>query len=371
MNETQKVIKYLAIAFAIFLIVSILSGIMMCFMVFSNLLDGKEDDEFTSNNKIEITDPISSLEIDLRATSTIIREGEKFRIETNNSKIVAKTSNDKLVIKERKGNLFKRKNNYQLVIYLPKDEVYDEVSINSGAGRIDVEKLTTKKLSLDLGAGEVEIDELNVLEETEVDGGAGKFSIHKGNIHKLDLDMGVGKLELTATITGNSKIEAGVGEADIHLLGNESDYKIKVSKGIGKTTLDGNYVKDNTYYGNGSNILYIDGGIGRIDISFENHFITEENQINISEFIVQKYLKDTNQSFLFLGKTISGAFKKGDSINLLDENNNVITNTTISLRNAEIYDKEIDFCNPNESCAFLVENITEEEARLVKKVVLK
>lgn len=371
MNETQKVIKYLAIAFAIFLIVSILSGIMMCFMFFSNLFDDKEDATFTSSNKLEITEAVSSLEIDLRATSTIIREGEKFRIETNNSKIVTKTSNDKLVIKERKGNLFKRKHNYQLVIYLPKDEVYDEVSIDSGAGRIEIEKLATKKLELDLGAGEVEIDELDVLEKMKVEGGAGKFSIHNGKLHNLDLDMGVGKLELTAEVLGNSKIEAGVGETDIVLLGNESDYKIKVDKGIGSASIDGKSVSDNTYYGNGANSLYIDGGVGRIDISFENHMVTEENQSNASEFIVQKYLKDTDQSFLFLGKITSGTLKRGDSIDLLDENNNVIVSTTISLRNAEIYEKEIDSCNRNESCAFLVENIREEEAKLVKKVVLK
>lgn len=371
MNETQKVIKYLAIAFAIFLIVSIVSGITMCFAMFSHLFSEKDNEDFTSSSKTEITESISSLEIDLYATSTTIKEGDKFQIETNNSKIVTKTSGGKLVIKERKMNFFKRKRNYHLVIYLPKETIYDKVSIDSGAGRIEIEKLATKKLFLDLGAGEVEINSLDVLEETEVDGGAGKFSIKKGNIHNLDLDMGVGKVELTAAITGNSKIEAGVGETDICLLGREEDYKIKINKGIGSATIADKTVSNDTYYGNGSNLLYIDGGVGKIDITFENYWITEEKENTSSEFTVQKYLKDTDQSFVFIGKITSGTFKRGNSINLLDENNNVITSTIISSKNAEIYDKEIDTCGINESCAFIAENISEEQAKLVKKIVLK
>lgn len=371
MNETQKVIKYLAIAFAIFLVVSIISGITMCFAMFSNLFDDREDVDFSSSNKTEITESISSLEIDLRTTNTTIREGDKFQIETNNSRITTRTSGGKLSIEERKTSFFKRKRNYQLVIYLPKEEIYDKVSIDSGAGRIEIEKLATKKLELDLGAGEVEIDELDVLEKAEIDGGAGRFSIHKGNIQNLDLDMGVGQLELTAAITGNSKIEAGVGEAEIHLLGDEEDYKIKVNKGIGNATLDGQSVGDNTYYGTGSNLLYIDGGVGRIDITFENRLVTEEKENTASEFIVQKYLRDTNQSFVFIGKITSGAFQKGASVDLLDENNNVIASTIISSKNTEIYDKEIDACSINETCAFILENIKEEDAIRIRKVVLK
>lgn len=374
MNETQKVIKYLAIGFAIFLIISILSGITMLFLTFANLFDDRDDDdrEYSSNTKTEITDFISNLDIDLRTTSTTIQEGDQFKIETNNSRIITKSENGKLTIRERKGSLLKRNQNHHLTIYLPRNTTYDEVSIDSGAGRIDIEKLSTRELSLDLGAGEVEIRELEVLEEAEIDGGAGKFSIKKGTIHNLDLDMGVGKLELIASITGNSKIEAGVGEANINLLGSENDYKIKVNKGIGNATIDGREVSDNTYYGNGANYLLVDGGVGKINITFKNRVISDGGQeTTSSEFTVQKYLKDTNQSFILIGRITSGSFQKNSAVDLLDENNNVITSTAISNRNPEIYEKEIDACNINEACAFVVENITEEQAKLVKKVVLK
>lgn len=371
MNETQKVIKYLAIAFAVFLIISILSGITMCFVMFSNIFDDKEDGNFISDRNEEIMGPISSLDIDLRATSTTIQEGNQLKIETNNNKIVMKNRNGKLSIKERRGSIFKRNKNYHLTIYLPKDITYDKVSIDSGAGRIKTEKLSTKRLSLDLGAGEVEIEKLEVLESAEVDGGAGKFSISSGNIHNLDLDMGVGKLELTAAITGDSKIEAGIGEANIDLLGSESDYKVKINKGIGSATLDGKSVHDDSYYGNGSNYLLIDGGVGKIDITFKNHLIQGESEVEHSEFMVQKYLRNADQSFVFIGKITSGSFKRGDSVDLLDENNNVITSTIISSKNPEIYEKEIDVCSINTPCAFIIENVTEEEVKLVKKAVLK
>ena len=80
--------------------------------------------------------------------------------------------------------------------------------------------------------------------------------------------MGVGELDLSAKLSGNSDIDAGVGRLNLNLIGN--DYKIKVDKGIGSASINGNDIKDDTYYGEGSNIIDIDGGVGSIDISYGN-----------------------------------------------------------------------------------------------------
>ena len=80
--------------------------------------------------------------------------------------------------------------------------------------------------------------------------------------------MGVGKLSLTSKLTGNNKIDSGVGEMNLSLIGTLEDYKISLDKGIGNATINGDNMKDNNTYGTGNSKLDIDGGIGSIDIDF-------------------------------------------------------------------------------------------------------
>ena len=88
-------------------------------------------------------------------------------------------------------------------------------------------------------------------------------------MNNLDLDMGVGKLSLTSKLTGNNKIDSGVGAIDLSLIGSLEDYKISLDKGIGKATISGEDMKDDYTYGTGINKIDIDGGIGSINIDFK------------------------------------------------------------------------------------------------------
>ena len=195
-----------------------------------------------------------------------IKTGNKLKIETNNKNINFKQDNNRLHIKEKHG-WFNKTQNSDLIIYVPQNFIFDMVSIESGAGKLNVDQLLTKNLYLDLGAGKVVINNLNTFDNTEIDGGAGSIEINNGKINNLDLDMGVGQLSLNSTLTGNNKIDSGVGVIDLNLNGTINDYKIKIDKGIGAVNLNGEKVKGNTYYGTGSNLVDVDGGIGNINIS--------------------------------------------------------------------------------------------------------
>ena len=80
--------------------------------------------------------------------------------------------------------------------------------------------------------------------------------------------MGVGKTTITANITGNSKIDSGVGSLNLNILNSKENYRLKLSKGIGSIKVDNQDVKDNEVLGNGLNNLIIDGGVGEINIKF-------------------------------------------------------------------------------------------------------
>ena len=83
------------------------------------------------------------------------------------------------------------------------------------------------------------------------------------------MDTGIGEVNVISKITGRSKIDAGVGNLNLYLLGNENDYKLNINKGIGNILINGDSVGDKQIIGNGISVIDVDGGIGKISINYK------------------------------------------------------------------------------------------------------
>lgn len=270
MSGVQKTIKYLAIAFAFLLIFWIVSSIIYGVSFLGGVFTNNDSNVLEDMKKlIENDEDIKFLDVDIKSSNIIVKVGNTFKAETTNKYIECKQNNDKIVITEKSHNWFKSNDGSELIIYVPEDMVLDSVKIDNAAGKIEIEKLSTKILRLDLGAGKVDINNLSVLNDTKIDGGAGEVIINNSSLNNLDLDMGVGKFTLDAKILGNSKIDHGVGEAIINLLGSKEDYQINIDKGLGSVRIDGKNVGDNETIGNGINKIDIDCGVGSITVNFK------------------------------------------------------------------------------------------------------
>lgn len=270
MTTLQKVIKYLALAFAIFIIVNIISGILFGIYSLSGILGLAKNNETTIENYEEITtnfenSNIQTLKIELEYSSLVIKKGNTLMAQSNNANVSYKQNNNQLIVKEN-SSWFSKNNKRIVILYIPEDIILDRVNIETGAGKIEIEELNTRELSFKIGAGEVEIQNLNVQQKAKIDGGAGKVSILAGKINDLDLNMGIGKFELTSILTGKNDIDAGVGKLNLNLLDNIENYAIKVDKGIGTITINGKETQDSIQYGNGDTLIDIDGGVGSIEI---------------------------------------------------------------------------------------------------------
>lgn len=273
MTSAQKIIKYLALCLATFLMFLIISSLLGVFYSVSKILDVQKDNEVTMDKMSTVnfkTDDISSLDINLLFTNLIIKQGDVLHVETNNEKVHFDEENNSLKIKEDSRSWLSQNNKGNLILYLPENSQFKTVKIQAGAGKIQIENLVTDSLSLELGAGETSIQRLNVSENCKIESGAGKVSLLDGSIKNLDLDLGVGKFELTSSLLGSNKINAGIGSLELNLLGNKKDYLIKADKGIGAIHVDESVVSDDSTVGTGENTIKIDGGIGNIDVSFRN-----------------------------------------------------------------------------------------------------
>lgn len=273
MTTAQKIIKYCAVAFAIFLIITVISIVSSAGYGLLNaigIINFKENSLL--ENMVTISDDAEeflSLNLDIKSSNLQIKTGDKFEVKTNNSNIKYSNENGSIKIKEDKvANWFFGKMDIgELIIYIPENmKQIDEVKINIGAGTVFIEQLNTKNLYLDLGAGNVAIDKLTVSEESKINGGAGNININSGEIANVDLDLGVGNTKIKSDITGNSNINTGVGELNLYLSLDADNYKINVNKGLGKITFNDDKILDDTIIGNGENYIKISGGVGNINI---------------------------------------------------------------------------------------------------------
>ena len=268
MKTYQRVIKYFAIAFAALLIFSIFSSILFGLSKVSSFF-GKEDYTYEELKELEVTCDIKNLDTDISYANLDIKVGSELKIETDNKYISAECKDGKLLVKENKHRWKYKSKTSSLIIYLPEDILLENVDIDAGAGEVKIESINSDNLNIDFGAGKATINNLVVNKSTRIDGGAGQINILNGSMNNLDLDIGVGEFNLKSKLTGENKIDAGVGEINIDLIGNSDDYKLNLDKGIGKLKLSGKNVKSGTY-GEGSNVVNISGGIGNINIEFNN-----------------------------------------------------------------------------------------------------
>ena len=264
MTTAQKVIKYLAMAFAIFLVVNIITGICGALFSVSYFFSGKPEKEMTEQI---IGNSFTRLKVDISAAELEIKTGGKFGIETNHRYLICKENGEALEISETKP-FFHSRSGMRVILTIPKETVFEYADISTGAGSVTIDELWANSLSINLGAGELRAGRIEASYKAEIDGGAGSVTISGGRLNNADIDMGIGELNLTSELSGKSSIDYGVGETNLVLAGTHNDYRIELDKGIGEAWLDGKKMSDDAVYGGGGRHIEIDGGVGELNITF-------------------------------------------------------------------------------------------------------
>lgn len=261
MNEAQKVIKYFAYALAIFIIVSIFTTILEIVSIFSSAFEKTSDSVILSDVEYN-----NYLKLDLIKANLIVKTGDKLEVVSNSENILVKRENNKIFVSEKRTNFGKK---LDLTITVPNDFSFDYVEIDSSIGNIDIKKLKTRNLDLDIGAGKLNINNLTVNKLATIDTGAGNVNINNAFVNELDLDLGAGTGVFNGVILGESYIEAGVGNFTLMLNESIDNYKFYIDEGIGSFIVNGNKMTDE-YIGNGNTLIKIDGGIGKFEINTNN-----------------------------------------------------------------------------------------------------
>ena len=268
MKGFQKLVKYSAIAFGLYLAISIIGALIG---VIVGVTSGVEVlIELSGNENVELVDEtrnfdeLSGLNLNISSSNlTIKAEGDSYRMEAHNipktTKIECK--NDVLEIK----NVEKLKSESSITIYVPENAKLSRINLDMGAGNVEISNIEAANIDFSFGAGNVNIKNLKS-ENPTIECGAGQINFENTELTNAKLSAEVGKVIYSGQLNGESRIECGVGEVEMNLECGRDNYSIKVQKGIGNIKINNESVTDNSTTGNGQNKIYIEGGVGNIDI---------------------------------------------------------------------------------------------------------
>ncbi|MBE6589553.1 MAG: DUF4097 domain-containing protein [Ruminococcaceae bacterium] len=215
----------------------------------------------------EVASEVHSLRISVSAAEFTVRHGEAFSVESNLKYLSVSEKDGVLSVLDETKSAFNRTDG-KLTLYIPKDAVFEDVRITTGAAKMKAVALSAKTLAMQLGAGDVELEALDITTRADIEGGAGRITVGGGSIRNLHLETGVGALRISAALFGENELELGVGASDITLIGKREDYAVDIDKGIGAVTVDGAAVSDFGSSTDTGNSVEIESGIGAVNIMF-------------------------------------------------------------------------------------------------------
>lgn len=234
MTEIQKIIKYCALALAIFLIFIIVTTIAN---VGYNILEKTDlindsnlkllkNNIVISNNESEIRE----IDIDIKSSNIILKTAENFKVETNNKDIKYSYEDGKVLIKQNNVNKWylNKNNNSKLIFYIPSEISLEKINLNNNVGdvKIDFEKISN-----------------------------------------LNIDLDVGDIFVKSMLGGKNIIKSNIGDINLELSLKQEDYKFEFDKDIGEVKLNNNKIKRDTITGDRNNNLKIKTNIGDIKIN--------------------------------------------------------------------------------------------------------
>lgn len=234
MTEIQKIIKYCALALAIFLIFIIVTTIAN---VGYNILEKTDlindsnskllkNNIVISNNESEIRE----IDIDIKSSNIILKTAENFKVETNNKDIKYSYEDGKVLIKQNNVNKWylNKNNNSKLIFYIPNEISLEKINLNNNVGdvKIDFEKISN-----------------------------------------LNIDLDVGDIFVKSMLGGKNIIKSNIGDINLELLLKQEDYKFEFDKDIGEVKLNNNKIKRDIITGDRNNNLKIKTNIGDIKIN--------------------------------------------------------------------------------------------------------
>ena len=277
MTGFQKFIKYAAIAFGIYLsitIVLVLLGVARGFVgaskndEFKDIVRDRE--EYHTEDITRNYENIKSLEVNVEETELIIRNGDTFKIEGTNipDRMEIEQDGNKLKVSDEEVSSSFSDENMVVTIYIPEDVKLDNIDLEINYVSADIQKLNTANLELDIYNNYCEIDEI-IADNMEFKNEEGNIDIYDAEIGRLLFDSESGVEDVSLDITVNAEFNLEYSYTDMNLIGKEEDYQISTRNKSGNIYIDDETITSNAEtWGSGNTKINLDNVNADIFITF-------------------------------------------------------------------------------------------------------
>ncbi|MCM1046201.1 MAG: DUF4097 domain-containing protein [Candidatus Gastranaerophilales bacterium] len=226
-----------------------------------------------------VADRADIRKIDIEAAGCIlvfeVSPDESYYIEAENvRRLQSYAEGDTLYVKTLSNtNTWNEMKERYITLYVPAEVSLDEVEIDLGAGELDLGRLTANKLSLEIGAGHLVGDGINVANKLEIEIGAGAVELQGLQAGEVEASVAVGDLALQGDITSKGDISCSMGNISLLLDGTEESYNYKIEVAAGNITIGENgysgLASDRTIKNGADRTLEVECAMGNIDILFD------------------------------------------------------------------------------------------------------
>lgn len=183
---------------------------------------------------------------------------------------------DELYIKVLSGNewnVINWNNDYNdncLTLYVP-DITLNEVEIDLGAGQMKLDNLLVKDIEIDLGAGQILSNGMQA-EKVALSVGAGEIVLEEVQIRDVQAEVGAGNCEIRGDITGNIEAECAMGNMTLELAGSEKDFNYEIQCVTGNITVGNNEYsglsQEQSINNNAAKNIELECAMGNVEVEF-------------------------------------------------------------------------------------------------------
>ena len=161
----------------------------------------------------------------------------------------------------------------RIEIRIPKNSSIEEISIDAGAGIVEISDFKVNELELKGGAGQFLLSDMEI-GELNAQIGAGQMEATGIKVMDAEFSVGMGELLYTGAITGNLDAECGMGNMELTLSGKETDHNYEIECAAGNVDIGSFSVSamatEKVINNNAASNFDIECSMGNITIDFEN-----------------------------------------------------------------------------------------------------
>ena len=227
-----------------------LSGFSTGNGTFGDLRLADSDEDVDGDSHRTLYEDVANLRVESGAISTVIREwdGSGINVDTGN---LSRSARRQLNVRQNGDTLNIDSGNFGrvqilginfvnevLVIQVPVGFEFDNVYIETGAGQLELERITAGELEMSIGAGQMDVAEI-FAQELLVTIGAGQGEIERFEAESVKMSVGAGQLHATGIVHQDADLDCGIGEIVLDVIGQQGDFEYSISVGIGEANFGG------------------------------------------------------------------------------------------------------------------------------------